>query len=69
MVSLLGGQDGGGLVQDQQVRSPVEHLYDLHRLFLGDRHIIYFFIKIKLETVTVRQFTDIFQHFFHINNG
>ena len=36
LVGLLGGQHGGGLVQDQDVRAAVEHLDDLHRLLLAD---------------------------------
>ena len=34
LVRLLGGEDGGGLVQDEDVRAAVEHLDDLDGLLL-----------------------------------
>ena len=50
-VRLLGGQHGGGLVQDQDLGAPVEDLDDLHRLLLGDGHLVDLLIQIDLKTV------------------
>ena len=40
LVGLLRGQHGGGLVQNQDVGAAVEDLDDLHRLLLGDGHLV-----------------------------
>ena len=53
LVRLLRGQDRGGLVQDQDVRAPVQHLDDLHCLLLGDGHVVYLLIGIHLKAVLV----------------
>ena len=36
-VGFLRSEDGGGLVQNQNVCAPVEHFDDFHRLLFGDR--------------------------------
>ena len=51
LVRLLGGEDGGGLVQNQDVGPPVEDLDNLHRLLLGDGHVVDFLAGIDVEAV------------------
>ena len=58
LVGLLGGENGGGLVQDQDVRAPVQHLNDLHRLLLGDRHVIDLLVRVHLEAVLIADGPD-----------
>ena len=50
-VDLLGRQHGGGLIQDEDIRTAVEHLDDFHRLLLGDGHIVDLLLGINMETV------------------
>ena len=40
---LLRRQDRRRLIQNQNVCAPVQYLDNLHHLFFGDRHLIYFF--------------------------
>ena len=51
LFGLLGGKDGGGLIQNQDVRPPVEHLEDLHRLLLRHRHVVDLFAGIDVKAV------------------
>ena len=53
---LLRGEDGGRLVEDQDVRAAVEHLDDLHGLLLRNGHIIDLLRRIDLKAVTVADF-------------
>ena len=46
LLRLLGGQHGGRLVQDQDVCAPVEDLDDLHRLLLGDGHVVDLLVRV-----------------------
>ena len=55
-VGLLRGEDGGGLVQYENVRAPVEDLNDLHRLFFGDGHVVDFFVGVDDKTIFVADF-------------
>ena len=50
-VGLLGSQDGGGLIQNQDVGAAVEHLDDLHSLLFGDGHIVDLLVGVDLEAV------------------
>ena len=50
-VGLLGGEDGGGLIQDEDVGPAVEDLDDLHRLLLGYRHVVDLLVRVHLEAV------------------
>ena len=59
LVGLLGGQHGGGLVQDQDVGPAVQDLHDLHRLLLGHGHIIDLLIRVNVEAVPVADFPDL----------
>ncbi len=63
---LLRGENGGGLVQDQNVRAPVEYLYDLHGLLLGDGHIIDFLVGVHVKAVGIANLPHLFGDLFHI---
>ena len=51
MVGFLGGEDGGGLVQNQNVRTAVEDLDDLYSLLFGDGHIVDFFVGVNHKAI------------------
>ena len=59
---FLRGQDGGGLVQDQNVGPAVEHFDDLHRLFLGHGHVVDLLVGIQIETVLPAKVVDALRH-------
>ena len=59
LVGLLGGQHGGGLVQDQDVGPAVQDLHDLHRLLLGHGHVIDLLIRVNVEAVPVADLLDL----------
>ena len=48
---LLRRQDRRRLVQDQDIRAAVKHLDDLHRLLLGNRHLVDLLVGIYMEAV------------------
>ena len=54
-VGLLGGEDGGGLVQNQDVRAPVEDLDDLHRLLFRDGHVVDLLVGVDVGSRTCRR--------------
>ena len=62
LLRLLGGQHGGGLVQDQDIRAPVEDLDDLHRLLLGDGHVVDLLVRVNIEAVPARLMSRIAGH-------
>ena len=61
-VGLLGGEDGGGLVQDQDVSAPVEHLNDLYGLFFRHGHFIDLLVGVDVEAVLVTDGLDLGGH-------
>ena len=58
-VRLLRGEDGRGLVQNEDVGTPVEYLDDLHRLLFRDRHIIDLFLRVDDKAVLVTDLPDL----------
>ncbi len=58
LLGLLGGQDGGRLVQDEDVGVPVERLQDLDALLLTDRDVLDPRVRIDLELEGVGQVAD-----------
>ena len=54
---LLRGEDGGRLVEDQDVRAAVEHLDDLDRLLLRDGHLVDLLVGVDIEAIAVRNLT------------
>ena len=48
---LLRGEDGGRLVEDEDIRAAVKDFDDLHRLLFGDGHIVDLLFGIELEAV------------------
>ena len=51
LFGLLGGEHGGGFVQDQDVGTAVQHLDDLQRLFLADAHLVDFLVQVQGKAV------------------
>ena len=51
LFGLLGSEDGGGLVQNEDIRSPVEDFQDLHPLLLGDRHLVDLLVGVNVKAV------------------
>ena len=56
LLGLLRCQYGGRLIQDQDIRTTIQHLYNLYGLLLGYRHIIDFLLRIYFKTVFVTDF-------------
>ena len=56
LLGLLRCQYGGRLIQDQDIRTTIQHLYNLYGLLLGYRHIIDFLLRIHFKTVFVTDF-------------
>ena len=63
---LLRRQHRGRLVQDQDVRSAVQHLDNLHSLLLRDRHIINLFGRINVEAIALSNPGDLAADFLQI---
>ena len=59
LVRLLGGQYGGRLVEDQDLRPPVQHLEDLHRLLFAHRHVVYLFVRVDFQAEGGAEFPDL----------
>ena len=59
LLCLLRGQYGRGLVQNQDICSAVKHFDDLHRLFLGDGHVVNLLVRVHLETIFVADLSDL----------
>ena len=57
-LGLLGRQDGGGLVQNQNIGPAVEDLDDFDGLLLRDRHVVNFLIGVHDKAVLVADFLD-----------
>ena len=55
LVDLLGGEDGGGLVENQNFIVPVEHFQDLHPLLHTHGNIRDLGIRVHLQSVTLGQ--------------
>ena len=51
LVDLLRGQHGGGLVKDQNLIVPVEHLQDLHSLLHTHGDILHLGVQIHRESL------------------
>ena len=69
LLRLLRGQHGGRLVQNQNIRAPVEHLDDLHRLLLGDGHIVNLLVGIHVKAVGVADGFDLLRHLIHVETA
>ena len=59
LVRLLGRQDRGGLVQNEDVRAAVEHLDDLNGLLLGNGHIVDLLRRVDIEAVGTADLADL----------
>ena len=53
LVRLLRSEDGGRLIEDQDIRAAVEHLDYLDRLLLGNGHVVYLLVGVDFEAVSV----------------
>lgn len=57
-LGLLRGEHGGGLVQNEHVGPPVEHLHDLHRLLFRHRHVVDLLVGVDAEAVFIADGLD-----------
>ena len=57
-VGLLGGQDRGGLVENQQLNVPVEGLEDFDPLLLAHRKVLHASVGIDMEAVSFGKLTN-----------
>ena len=58
LVGLLRRQHRGGLVENQNVRTPVKGLDNLQRLLLRDSHVVDLAVGIDIKAVTIADFLD-----------
>ena len=58
-VRLLGGEDGGGFVQDENLRPTVEDFDDLHRLLLRHGHVVDLLGGVDVEAVLAANGADL----------
>ena len=58
LVRLLRRQDGGRLVQDQNIRAPEQYLDDLHSLLLGNGHIVDLLVGVDVKAVLIADLLD-----------
>ena len=64
LVDLLGGKYGGGLIEDEDLVVPVEHLQDLHTLLHTHGDILHQGVRIHLQPVALRQLHHLFPGLF-----
>ena len=55
---FLGGEDSGGLVEDEDVGLSVERLQDLDALLLADRDVLDVCVRDRWRSRTIRQLSD-----------
>ena len=59
LVRLLRGQHGGGLVQNQNIGTAVQHLDDLHSLLLGHGHVVDLHVRVDIKAVLITDVLDL----------
>ena len=59
LVGLLRGEHGGGLVQNQDLRAPVQHLQNLHGLLFRNAHLVHRLLRVDFQTVIGAQLLDL----------
>ena len=59
-LGLLGGEHGGGLVQNQDAGAPIQHLDDLYGLLLGDGHLVNLLVGVDGKAVAPADLLDPF---------
>ena len=60
LVRLLRRENGGRLVEDQDVGAAIEHLDDLDGLLLRDGHVIDLLVGVDVKAVPVADLPDLF---------
>ena len=68
-VDLLGRENRGGLVQDQDVGAAVERLQDLDALLHTDRDVLDLGIGVDLEAVLLDDLADLLTCLFHVEDA
>ena len=56
LLRFLRSENGGRLVQNENIRAAVKNFDDFHRLFFRHRHIVNFLFGIYFKPVTVCDF-------------
>lgn len=59
LIGLLGSQNGGGLIQNEDVGAAEQDLHDFHGLLLGNRHIVDLHVGVDLEAVLLADVLDL----------
>ena len=60
LICLLGSKDSCRLVENQDVCTSIENLYNLYSLLLGDRHIIDLHQWVDIEAILTAYLSDLF---------
>ena len=58
LLCFLRRQDGGRLVQNEDISTPVEHLHDLDGLLFGNRHVVDLLVRVDLKTILPADLAD-----------
>ncbi len=66
LLGLLRGQNRRGFVQNQDIRTTVEHLDDLQRLLLADAHLVDLLVKVEVELIFFADGTGLVVDFFQV---
>ena len=59
LIGLLRGEDGGRLVQNQNVRPPVQGLQNLHPLLQADAELSHPGLRVHPQAILLRQRPDL----------
>ena len=62
LFGFLRGQHGGGFVQDQDICTTEQHLYDFQRLLLAHAHLVHFLVQIQRKLVFFANRTGFVPH-------
>ena len=66
LVRFLRGEHSSGLIENQYFGVAVQHLDDLHRLLLRDRHIVDLLVRVHIKAVAIADCKDFFRGSLHV---
>ena len=58
LIGLLRGQNGGRLIENEDIRTAVKHLDYLDRLLLRNGHVVYLLIRVDIKAVLIADSTN-----------
>ncbi len=65
-LGFLRRKHGRGLVENQNVRTAIENLYDFNRLLLRNGHVVDFLVGVDLKAIEAADVADLLCHSLHI---